>query len=306
MGRYVLNRIISMVISLLLVITITFIILHVIPGGPFTREKALPDAVIKALEARYHLDDPFYVQYIDYLKNIITLDLGPSFQKTGYTVNDLIKAGFPKSAKVGAITVVLVFLIGIPIGVISSVKKNKWQDQLFMFFAALGVTIPNFVLGTLVIYFFGVKLGWIPTFGLKGWQSYIGPVLTLGAFSIAFTSRLMRYSMLEVMQLDYIRTARAKGMPEYKVIGKHALKNALIPVITYFGVLTAAVITGSFVTEKIFAISGMGKMFVESIGNRDYTTVIGATVVYTIILSIMMLVVDIIYSCIDPRIKLDK
>lgn len=306
MGRFLTNRVISMIISLLLIITITFILLHVIPGGPFSREKALPEAVLRALEKKYHLDDPLWKQYIDYLKDVIRLDLGPSFQRKGYTVNDLIAAGFPASAKIGSIVVFTALLIGIPTGIISALKQNKWQDQLAMFIATLGVTIPSFVLGTLIIYFFGVKLDWIPTFGLKGWEYYIGPVITLGGFSMAFISRLTRSSMLEVMQQDYIRTARAKGLSESRVIGKHALKNALVPVITYVGPMIAAVLTGSFVTEKIFAIPGMGKMFVESVGNRDYTVVMGATIFYAIFLVIMILIVDILYSIIDPRIKLHK
>lgn len=306
MARFLTNRVISMTISLLLIITLTFILLHVIPGGPFSREKALPEAVLKALEKKYHLDDPLWKQYIDYLKDVVKLKLGPSFQRKGYTVNDLIAAGFPASAKVGSLVVITSLLIGIPTGIISALKQNKWQDQLAMFISTLGVTIPSFVLGTLIIYFFGVKLDWIPTFGLKGWQYYIGPVITLGGFSMAFISRLMRSSMLEVLQQDYIRTARAKGLSEFRVIGKHAMKNALVPVVTYVGPTIAAVLTGSFVTEKIFAIPGMGKMFVESVGNRDYTVVMGATIFYAIFLIIMILVVDILYSIIDPRIKLHK
>ncbi len=277
-----------------------------IPSGPFSSEKALPEAVIKALEKKYHLDDSLWKQYIDYLKDAIQLDLGPSYQKKGYTVNELIAAGFPASAKVGALVIIASLFMGISTGVLSAVKQNKWQDRLAMFVATLGVTIPSFVLGTLIIYFFGVKLHWIPTFGLKGWTSYIGPVVTLGGFSIAFISRLMRSCMLEVLQQDYIRTARAKGLSEFKVLFKHAFKNALIPVITYTGPMIAGILVGSFVTEKIFSIPGMGKMFVESVGNRDYTVVMGATIFYAIILLIMNFIVDIFYSIIDPRIKFYK
>lgn len=295
-----------MVITLLMVITITFFLMHAIPGGPFTREKALPEAVIKALEAKYHLNQPIWKQYLDYLGGILKGDLGPSFQRVGISVRELIETGFPVSAKVGGLSVLLVLVLGIPIGIISALKQNKWQDQLSMFMATLGVTIPSFVLGTLIIYVFSSRLGILPSFGLKTWKHYIGPVIALGGFSLAFVARLTRSSMLEVLQQDYIRTARAKGLSEFKVIGKHALKNALIPVVTYVGPLVAGILTGSFVVEKIFAIPGMGKYFVESVGNRDYTVLMGMTVFYALFLVVMVLVVDVIYGLIDPRIKVDK
>ncbi|QXM07368.1 ABC transporter permease [Crassaminicella indica] len=295
-----------MIITLLLVITITFFLMHAIPGGPFTREKALPPAVIKALEAKYKLDQPLWKQYIDYLGDVIRGDLGPSFQRTGVTVNQLIEKGFPISAKIGGLAVILVLILGVPIGIISALKQNKWQDQLAMFFATLGVTIPSFVLGTLIIYIFSSKLGILPSFGLKTWKHYIGPVIALSGFSLSFVARLTRSSMLEVLQQDYIRTARAKGLPEFTVVVKHALKNALIPVVTYVGPLVAAILTGSFVVERIFAIPGMGKHFVESVGNRDYTVLMGMTIFYAIFLVVMVLVVDVVYGFIDPRIKIDK
>ncbi|WP_255547788.1 ABC transporter permease [Crassaminicella indica] len=306
MGRFIANRTFSMIITLLLVITITFFLMHAIPGGPFTREKALPPAVIKALEAKYKLDQPLWKQYIDYLGDVIRGDLGPSFQRTGVTVNQLIEKGFPISAKIGGLAVILVLILGVPIGIISALKQNKWQDQLAMFFATLGVTIPSFVLGTLIIYIFSSKLGILPSFGLKTWKHYIGPVIALSGFSLSFVARLTRSSMLEVLQQDYIRTARAKGLPEFTVVVKHALKNALIPVVTYVGPLVAAILTGSFVVERIFAIPGMGKHFVESVGNRDYTVLMGMTIFYAIFLVVMVLVVDVVYGFIDPRIKIDK
>ncbi len=306
MTRFLAGRVLSMMISLFLIITITFILLHLIPGGPFSGEKALPEAVTEALEEKYHLNDSFWKQYTDYLKDVVKLKLGPSFQKKGYTVNELIGAGFSASAKVGSMAIMVSLLMGILLGIISALKYKRWQDQLTMLVATLGVTIPSFVSGTLIIYFFGVKLNWIPTFGLNGWTSYIGPVITLAFFSMAFISRLMRSSMLEVLRQDYIRTARAKGLSEFKVMSKHVLKNALIPVIAYVGPMSAAVLTGAFVTEKIFSIPGMGEMFVESVGNRDYTVVMGATILYAVILNIMNLMVDIVYSILDPRIRLYK
>lgn len=305
MGRFIANRVVSMFVTLLLVITITFFLMHAIPGGPFTREKTLPPAVVKALEAKYNLDQPLWRQYVDYLDGIRRFDLGPSFQRIGVSVNTLIAKGFPVSARVGGLSALLVLLAGIPIGVISALKQNKWQDQLAMFIATLGVTIPMFVMATLIIYFFSSKLGWIPSFGLKTWKHYIGPVIALGGFSLSFVSRLTRSSMLEVLQQDYIRTARAKGLPEFVVMYKHALKNALIPVVTYVGPMIATILTGSFVIERIFAIPGMGKYFVESVGNRDYTVIMGMTIFYAAFLVIMVLLVDVLYVLIDPRIKYD-
>lgn len=306
MGRFIANRVVSMLITILLVITITFFLMHAIPGGPFTREKSLPPQVIKALEAKYKLDQPLWKQYIDYLTGIMKGDFGPSFQRIGIKVNTLIKQGFPVSAKVGGLASLLVLVVGIPAGMISALKQNKWQDRFIMFLATLGVTIPSFVMATLIIYIFSSKLGWLPSFGLKSWKHYIGPVIALGGFSLSFVARLTRSSMLEVLQQDYIRTARAKGLSEFVVIAKHALKNALIPVVTYVGPMVAGILTGSFVIERIFAIPGMGKYFVESVGNRDYTVLMGMTIFYAAFLVVMVLVVDILYVFIDPRIKVGE
>lgn len=295
-----------MFITMVMIITITFFLMHAIPGGPFTREKPLPPAVIEALNAKYHLDDPISKQYFDYMKNVAKLDFGPSFQRVGVTVNELIESGFPATAKIGAAAISLVIILGIPIGIISALKQNMWQDRVVMVMATLGVTIPSFVMGTLIVYVFSAKLGWLPSNGLGTPKHLIGPMIALGGFSLAFVARLTRSSMLEVLQQDYIRTARAKGLSEFKVIGKHALKNALIPVVSYLGPTIAALLTGSFVIEKIFAIPGIGKHFVESIGNRDYTVIMGITIFYAMFLIIMVLVVDVLYGFIDPRIKLKE
>jgi oligopeptide transport system permease protein len=278
--------------------------MHAIPGGPFTREKPLPPAVIKALEEKFKLNQPLHVQYFDYVKGVFTFDFGPSFQKVGVDVTDMILEGLPASAKIGMLAVLVVLLIGIPLGIISALKQNKWEDYVVTILATIGVTIPSFVVATLIIYVFSAKLQILPSFGLKTWKHFIGPVIALSGFSLAFVARLTRSSMLEVLQQDYIRTARAKGLSEFVVIGKHALKNALIPVITYVGPMIASILTGSFVIEKIFAIPGMGKYFVESVGNRDYTVIIGVTVFYAAFYIIMVFIVDIIYGIIDPRIKL--
>ncbi|MFZ5966077.1 MAG: ABC transporter permease [Bacillota bacterium] len=306
MGRFLANRIVSMFITLFLITTITFFLMHAIPGGPFTREKALPPAVIKALEAKYNLDQPLWKQYVDYIVGVAKFDLGPSFQRVGITVNQLIREGFPVSAKVGGWAILVVILVGVPIGVISALKQNTWIDQVVRLIATVGVTIPNFVMGTIIIFIFSAKLGWLPSFGIKSAKHYIGPVIALSGFSLSFVARLTRSSMLEVLQQDYIRTARAKGLSELVVIGKHALKNALIPVVTYIGPTVAVILTGSFVTERIFAIPGMGKHFVESVGNRDYTVLMGMTIFYALFLVVMILIVDIIYGFIDPRIKVGE
>ena len=294
-----------MVVTILVIITITFIMMHSIPGGPFTREKALPDAVLQALNEKYHLDDPLWKQYVDYVRGVLSFNLGPSFQRAGVTVNDLIAEGFPATLKIGLASVLVIIFVGIPLGIVSALKQNKWQDGVVMLIATLGVTIPSFVMATGIIYIFSAKLGVLPSNGLTTWKHMIGPVIALSGFSLSFVARLTRSSMLEVMQQDYIRTARAKGLSNNKVIYKHALKNALIPVVTYLGPMIATLLTGSFVIEKVFAIPGMGKHFVESVGNRDYTVLMGITIFYALFLVVMVLIVDILYSLIDPRIKME-
>jgi len=306
LAKFVINRLVSSFITLFLVITITFFLMHSIPGGPFTREKALPPAVIEALNKKYHLDDPLYKQYVDYLFAVARFDFGPSFQKVGVDTSDLIIKAFPYSAKIGGVAALVVLMIGIPLGILSAIKHNTIIDRAVMVLATLGVTIPSFVVATGIIFFFSAQLGWLPSFGLKSWLHYIGPVTALAGFSMAFIARLTRSSMLEVMQQDYIRTARAKGLSEFVVVGKHAFKNALIPVITYIGPMLSGILTGSFVIERIFAIPGMGKFFVESVGNRDYTLLMAITIFDAAILVALVFIVDLLYGVIDPRIKLTE
>lgn len=306
MGKYIFKRLIAMFITLLFVATLTFFLMRAIPGGPFTGEKALPPAVIEALNEKYHFNDPLWMQYLDYMKGVLTFNLGPSFKRVGVTVNDLIIAGFPISARLGLASTLVIVLLGIPAGIISALKQNKWEDYLVTILATLGVAVPSFVLGALILHVFSSRLGWLPPFGIGTWKHYIGPVAALSGYSLAFVSRLTRSSLLEVMQQDYIRTARAKGLPEIVVIVKHALKNALIPVVTYLGPMIASIMTGSFVIEKIFAIPGMGKYFVESVGNRDYTVLMGTTIFYAAFSITMIFIVDILYGFIDPRIKLGE
>lgn len=306
MRSFYIKRIISILITIILITSLTFTMMHSIPGGPFTRERPVPDEILRALNEKYNLDDPKIVQYFNYMKGLVTFDLGPSYSKIGTSVNEMIESGFPVSAKIGLIATLLIVVLGIPFGIISALKQNQTIDYVVMVLATLGITVPSFVIATLFIYFFAGKLGWVPTFGLSTPASYVGPVLALAGYSLSFVTRLTRSSMLEVMRQDYIRTARANGLKEFSVIYKHAIKNALIPVVTYIGPMIAAILTGSFVIEKIFAIPGIGRHFVESVSNRDYTTIMGITVFYAFFYLIMIFLVDIAYSLLDPRIKLKE
>jgi oligopeptide transport system permease protein len=293
-----------MIGTLFFIVLLTFLLMHAIPGGPFTQERRLPDAVEQALNEKYHLNDPLAKQFFDYLKGLITLDLGPSFKYAGRRVNEFIESGFPVSARLGLAAIVFVILLSLPLGIFAALHNGRWQDLLIMALATLGVTIPSFVTATLLIYFFAFKLNLLPIFGLNSWKGFILPMIALGGYSLSLITRLIRSSLLEVMGQDYIRTARAKGIPEYQVILFHALRNAIIPVITIIGPTAAAFLTGSFVIEKIYALPGLGIHFVTSISNRDYTTIMGVTVFYAAFLVIMTLVVDIFYVMVDPRIKL--
>ena len=304
MFKYSLKRIVSMLITLFLIATITFILMRSIPGGPFTSERALTPEIEKALAEKYNLDAPLWEQYLDYIGDLAKGDLGVSFKKKGVTVNEIIIKTFPASAQIGALAVVLILVIGIPLGILSALKQNHAIDYVIMIIATIGVTIPSFVIGTFIMYIFGEKLAWIPAGGLESWKGYIGPVIALGGFSIAYVTRLTRSSMLEVLRQDYIRTARANGLSKLRVVGKHALKNALIPVVTYVGPMVASILTGSFVVEKIFAVPGMGKYFVESVSSRDHTVIMGLTIFYAAIYIVMVFIVDIAYAYIDPRIKI--
>lgn len=304
---YYLRRVVSSILTIALIATVTFSMMHSIPGGPFSREKAVPAEILKSLNEKYNLDDPLPKQYVDYMYNLfIKFDFGPSFSIIGTSVNKLIDSGKDASIKVGLYASIVIILLGIPLGIISALKQNKPIDYAVMFMATIGVTVPSFVVATLIIYFFAGKLGWIPTFGIEDPRGYIGPVVAMAGYSLSFVSRLTRSSMLEVLRQDYVRTARANGISEFKVIAKHAVKNALIPVVTYIGPMIAALLTGSFVVEKIFAIPGMGRYFVISVGNRDYTTIMGMTILYSAFYIIMILLVDIAYGLIDPRIRLGK
>ena len=306
MINYLIKRIVGSVITLWVVITITFLLMHAVPGGPFDREKPLPAEVKKQIEARYNLDKPLWWQYVNYGKNLLHLDLGPSFQYQGRTVNGMLADGFPTTAQLGLVSVALALILGIPFGVVAALKQGKWQDNFVMFLSTLGITIPSFVLATLLLYFFALKINIFPAMQWGTWKHFVLPSIALAASPTAMIARLTRSSLLDVVRQDYIRTARAKGVPENIVVFKHALKNALIPVVTYLGPLVSGILTGSFVIEKIFSIPGIGRQFVESINNRDFTVILGFTIFDAALLISFNLIVDMLYAVIDPRIKYDN
>lgn len=306
MIRYILKRVGISIITLWVVITVTFFLLRLLPGGPFLGERNIPPAIKANLDARYGLDKPLFQQYTLYLKNLVKGDMGPSIKYTGREVQEIIGYSFPASAKLGAVAVVISLTVGVFLGIIAALNHNRWPDSICMVLATLGVTIPSFVLASVFMYFFGIKYRLLPITGLDTWKNYILPTLALSGYSIAFISRLARSKLLEVMKSDYIRTARAKGVNETSIIIKHALRNTLIPIVTYLGPLIAGILTGSFVVEKIFAIPGLGREFVTTITSRDYTVIMGVTVFYSALLIVCNLIVDILYVVIDPRIKLEN
>ena len=303
---YIIKRIFNAFIVLWIVITITFFLMHAIPGGPFTAEKSLPPYVLHSIEERYKLNDPLYKQYGDYLCNLVQGDLGPSFKYPGRSVNDIIKDGFPVSFKLGIEANLIAIIIGIPAGILAGVKKDKWQDRAVNFFTTLGVAVPSFVVAALLIYVLSTKLHLLPAAMWNGWRYEIMPALALSGMPMSFIARLTRSSMLDILSQDYIKTARAKGLSWSKVLIKHALPNSLIPVVTYLGPMTASILTGSFVIETIFAIPGLGQYFVTSIYNRDYTVILGVTIFYSVIVIVLNMVVDLLYPLLDPRIKIGE
>lgn len=305
MLRYILKRLFYSAITILLIITITFFLMQAIPGDPFSPEK-IPNANIRAaIYEKYGLNEPLYKQYFKYLGGFFRWNFGVSYTKIGLTVNDIISEGFPYSLMIGIYSSVLIIIVGITAGIVSGLRQNKFTDRIIMLLSTLGSTIPSFVLATGFLYIFSRTLGWVPSFGIDVAKGYIGPVVVLAAFSTAFVTRLMRSSILDVMEQDYIRTARAKGISDFKVIVKHGLRNAILPVVTYIGPMIASIVTGSFVIEKIFGIPGIGSLFTLSILNRDYTLIMGITVFFAIFLITTVLVVDVLYVLIDPRIKFE-
>jgi len=305
LATYIVKRLGLALLTIWMVATLTFFLMNLVPGGPFLAEKAPSAAVLKAMEAKYGLDKPLVVQYKNYMLRIAQGDLGVSIKKKGREITEIIGEKFPVSARVGGVAIVVALATGIPLGAVSALKRGKWQDNLLRFIFTLGIAVPGFVVATSLLILLGVKLPLLPTVGLSSPAHYIMPVITLSLYPMAYMARLMRSSMLDVLGQDYIRTARAKGLSGRVVLFKHALRNSLIPIITYLGPLIAYILTGSFIVEKIFTIPGLGGEFISSISNRDYPLIMGTTIFLASFLILMNLVVDILYKVVDPRIKFD-
>ncbi len=301
------SRLLGLIPTLLVLITIAFFLIRMAPGGPFDSEKILPPEIRANLDVKYHLDEPLIKQYFRYLGQIITLDFGPSFQYKDWTVNELIARGFPVSLTIGGLAMLLAFFLGTLIGIVAAMRQNTAVDYSIMGVAMLGISIPNFVVAPLLILLVAVYAGWLPA---GGWdwsaQRMVLPVITLALPAIAYIARLTRGSMIEVLHSNYIRTARAKGLSEYLVIRRHALKPALLPVISFMGPATAALITGSVVIERIYSIPGLGSYFVQGALNRDYTLVMGVVVFYGVIIILLNFIVDILYAWMNPRIRYNE
>ena len=306
MGGYIIKRLIGAVVVMWAIITITFLLMHAIPGGPFTEEKKLPPQIKASIEATYHLDRPVWEQYTEYMGHVVHLDLGPSYKYIGRSVNDIIGESFPVSAELGFGALVVALIGGVLAGVISALRPNSWIDYLVTLFSTLGISVPTFIIGAVLVYWFGFIWPIFPVALWKGPEYMILPVLTLAAQPMAFIARLTRATMIDVLQQEHIRTARAKGLSTAAIIWRHGLGNAILPVITYIGPLAAALFTGSFIVETIFAIPGLGKYFVTSIYNRDYTVILGVTMFYSALVVVFNLLVDLIYPLIDPRVTMGK
>lgn len=306
MGKYIFKRFLISILTIWIVVTVTFFLMHKIPGGPFDGEKKLPDHVKANLEQKFGLNEPLSKQYLIYLNNLIHGELGPSMRYEGRSVNDVINYSFKSSAKLGIIAIIFALVVGIYMGTVAALNQGKWQDGLCMIIATLGITIPSFIIATFLVYIFAVKLQILPAIGFDSPKHYILPSVALGGSAMAFIARLTRSRLLEVIRQDYIRTAKAKGLSKRTIIYKHAMRNSLIPVVTYLGPLMAGILTGSFVIESLFGIPGLGSEFVTSISNRDYTMILGVTVFFSTFLIICNFIVDILYVLIDPRIKLEE
>ena len=304
MSHYLLRRLLAAIPTLLIIITIAFFMMRAAPGGPFDLERALPPQIEKNVNAVYKLDQPLILQYFDYMFNVLRGDLGPSFKVRDFTVNELIFAGLPVSFRLGGTAIVLAIVLGMILGTIAALKQNTRIDYAVMAAAMSGITLPNFVVAPLLTLVFGVYLSWLPVAGWSGdLRHAVLPVIALALPQIAYIARLTRGSMIEVLRSDYIRTARAKGLPERLTVLRHAWKGAMLPVVSYLGPATAGVVTGSVVIETIFDIPGVGRYFVNGALNRDYTLVMGTVIVYGSLIILLNLLVDLAYGLLDPKVR---
>jgi oligopeptide transport system permease protein len=304
MTAYIIRRVLWTIPVLWAVATITFFLMHAVPGGPFDRDRPLPSSVQANLDAKYNLDKSLPEQYVLYFKDLAQGDLGTSF-RTQQPVVDLIKDGWVQTAQLGLMAFAFAMVIGLTLGTVSALNQNRPADYFGVFFATIGTALPNFVLATFLVIIFAVKLGWFDVLGWEfgNYRKMVLPILTLGVLPAAYVARVTRASLLEVLNQDYIRTARAKGLAEWVVILRHTIKNAMVPVLTIAGPLAAVLVTGSFITETIFQINGIGRRFVLSIFDRDYGLIMGTVLLYSIVVIIANLIVDILYAVVDPRIR---
>lgn len=303
MKKYIVKRIFLAIVTIFVISAITFFAMNLIPGGPFNKEKALSPATQQVLEQRYNLDKPVYVQFVLYLKNLLHGDWGVSL-KSGRDIWTDMWSKFQVSAKLGGMAAAVAIIVGVVLGSIAALRRNKWPDRVIIFFTTLATAMPSFVLATLLLLVFCLTLKWVPVWSSTS-QNYVLPVIALSLYPMAYITRLTKTSMLDALNQDYIRTARAKGVSVHKVIFKHALRNALIPVVTYVGPMIAYILTGSMVVENIFTIGGLGTAFVTSITNRDYTMIMSTTIFLAVLMVIANLLTDIAYKIIDPRITFD-
>lgn len=306
MTKYLIKRIGLALVTIWAVITITFMLMHSIPGNPFRSESKMPPAVYENLQAKYGLDKPVSEQYVIYLGNLMKGDLGDSMKSRVETVNDMVSRGFPVSAQLGLQALLIAIVFGPALGVLAALYQNKFPDYLSMIIAIIGISVPSFIMGTLLIQFVARNVAFFPIGGWGTWKHSLLPSFAMALMPLATMARLMRSSMLEVLGQDYIKTAKSKGIAKSAVILKHAVRNAILPVISILGTTISNLLVGSFVIEKIFGIPGLGRFFVQSISNRDYTLIMGTTIFYAAILIVMLLIVDVAYMLIDPRIKLTK
>ena len=305
MFRYIISRLLSAIPTILVIITLAFLLLHAAPGGPFDSQKKIPPEIKANIERKYHLDEPLYMQYLRYLAGMLHGDLGPSYQYRGTTVNDIIKQGFPIDIIIGAAALLGALLIGLPIGILSALRRDSAWDHGSMALSMLGISIPVFVIAPLLILIFAIRYHWLPAGGWDkaSWREALLPAVALSAPYIAYVARLMRGSMVEVLNSQFILMARAKGIPQHLIILRHALKPALIPLVSFLGPAIAGVITGSIVIETIFALPGIGRSFVDGALNRDYTVVLGVTILYGVLIVLFNLLADLTYSVLDPRVR---